>query len=107
MTAAEPGVLALLAAGGMRARRSEPPASVGPLLLVPVLLLLALVFVVSIGRITWVAVANPTFSLDRFADIFASPAARRSLLSTLGVSAIVTLTLGFASDAAVAVDGSV
>jgi putative spermidine/putrescine transport system permease protein len=61
------------------------------LLLAPALLLLALFFVVPIVRIMWIAVAEPTFSLDRFADFFASPAARRSLLTTLRVSAIVTL----------------
>jgi TOBE domain len=88
---AEPVVVAPTAAVGARVWRNEPSAAIGLLLLAPALLLLALFFVVSIVRIMWVAVANPTFSLEHFADFFASPAARRSLLTTLRVSAIVTL----------------
>jgi len=91
MTAAEPVIVAPPAAGGARVWRNEPSAAIGLLLLAPALLLLVLFFVVPIVRIMWVAVADPTFSLDRFADFFASPAARRSLLTTLRVSAIVTL----------------
>ncbi|CAA9566008.1 MAG: hypothetical protein AVDCRST_MAG59-3044 [uncultured Thermomicrobiales bacterium] len=79
------------AAGGSRAWRAEPSAAVGLLLLAPALLLLGLFFVVPIVRIVWVAVAEPSFGFDRFADFFASPAARRSLLTTLRISAIVTL----------------
>jgi ABC-type spermidine/putrescine transport system permease subunit I len=90
MTVAEP-VVAPHASGGARVWRKEPSATIGLLLLAPALLLLALFFVVPIVRIMWIAVAEPTFSLERFADFFASPAARRSLLTTLRVSAIVTL----------------
>lgn len=79
------------AAGGSRAWRAEPSAAVGLLLLAPALLLLGLFLVVPIVRIVWVAVAEPSFGFDRFADFFASPAARRSLLTTLRISAIVTL----------------
>jgi putative spermidine/putrescine transport system permease protein len=79
------------AAGGSRAWRAEPSAAVGLLLLTPALLLLGLFFVVPIVRIVWVAVAEPSFGFDHFADFFASPAARRSLLTTLRISAIVTL----------------
>jgi putative spermidine/putrescine transport system permease protein len=64
---------------------------VGLLLLAPALVLLLLFFVVPILRIFWVALTDPTLSLDRFGEFFASPAARRSLLTTLRVSAIVTV----------------
>jgi ABC-type spermidine/putrescine transport system permease subunit I len=73
-----------------RAWRNDPSAAVGLLLLAPALVLLLLFFVVPILRIFWVALTDPSFSLDRFGDFFASPAARRSLLTTLRVSAIVT-----------------
>src|SRR5918997_1014999 len=91
MTAAEPVVVAPSTIGGARTWRNEPSAAVGLLLLAPALLLLALFFVVPIVRIMWVAVTDPTFSLEHFGDFFASPAARRSLLTTLRVSAIVTI----------------
>jgi putative spermidine/putrescine transport system permease protein len=71
--------------------RNDPSAAVGLLLLAPALVLLILFFVVPILRIFWVALSDPTLSLDRFGDFFASPAARRSLLTTLRVSAIVTV----------------
>ncbi len=74
-----------------RAWRNEPSAVVGLLLLAPALVLLTVFFLVPIARIIWVALADPTFSFDRFGDFFASPAARRSLLTTLRVSAIVTI----------------
>ncbi len=74
-----------------RAWRNDPSAAVGLLLLAPALVLLLLFFVVPILRIFWVALSDPSFSLDRFGDFFASPAARRSLLTTLRVSAIVTV----------------
>ncbi len=74
-----------------RAWRNDPSAAVGLLLLAPALVLLLLFFVVPILRIFWVALTDPTLSLDRFGDFFASPAARRSLLTTLRVSAIVTV----------------
>ncbi len=91
MSAAEPAATAPIATGNSRAWRTEPSAAVGLLLLAPALLLLGLFFVVPIVRIVWVAVAEPSFGLDRFADFFASPAARRSLLTTLRISAIVNL----------------
>jgi len=74
-----------------RAWRNDPSATVGLLLLAPALVLLLLFFVVPILRIFWVALTDPTLSLDRFGEFFASPAARRSLLTTLRVSAIVTV----------------
>lgn len=74
-----------------RAWRNDPPAAVGVLLLAPALVLLLLFFVVPILRIFWVALTDPTLGLDRFGEFFASPAARRSLLTTLRVSAIVTV----------------
>jgi hypothetical protein len=90
MTAAEPGVAALSAAGGTRAWRSEPSVVAGLLLLVPVLLLLALFFVVSIVRI-----------------VGRQPAAGEVVIrADLDEAARVTisqeLTLGFTSDDAVA-----
>lgn len=74
-----------------RAWRNDPPAVIGLLLLAPALVLLFLFFVLPILRIFWVALTDPTLSLDRFGEFFASPAARRSLLTTLRVSAIVTV----------------
>jgi mannopine transport system permease protein len=74
-----------------RAWRNDPSAAVGLLLLTPALVLLLLFFVVPILRIFWVALTDPTLSLDRFGEFFASPAARRSLLTTLRVSAMVTV----------------
>lgn len=79
------------AEGRGRVWRNDPSATVGLLLLAPALVLLVLFFVVPILRIFWVALTDPTLSLDRFGDFFASPAARRSLLTTLRVSAIVTV----------------
>ena len=78
-----------------RAWRNEPSTAVGLLLLAPALLLLALFFVVPIVRIVWVALSEPALGLDRFADFFASPAARRSLLTTLRISAVVTILATF------------
>lgn len=89
MTAGQ--AIAAPAAGSGRAWRNEPSALVGLLLLAPALVLLILFFLVPIARIIWVALADPTFSFDRFGEFFASPAARRSLLTTLRVSAIVTI----------------
>lgn len=94
MTASEAAVAAPLAKTA-RAWRSEPSAAVGLLLLAPALALLALFFVVPIVRIVWVALSEPSFGLDRFADFFASPAARRSLFTTLRISAIVTVLATF------------
>ena len=74
-----------------RAWRNDPTAAVGVLQLAPALVLLLLFFVVPILRIFWVALTDPTLSLDRFGEFFASPAARRALLTTLRVSAIVTV----------------
>ncbi len=74
-----------------RVWRNDPSAAVGLLLLAPALVLLFLFFVLPILRIFWVALTDPTLSLDRFGEFFASPAARRSLLTTLRVSAIVTV----------------
>ncbi|MDQ2654253.1 MAG: ABC transporter permease [Chloroflexota bacterium] len=74
-----------------RAWRNDPSAAVGVLLLAPALVLLLLFFVLPILRIFWVALTDPTLSLDRFGEFFASPAARRALLTTLRVSAIVTV----------------
>jgi putative spermidine/putrescine transport system permease protein len=91
MTALDSGVAALPVRGRARAWRTEPSALVGVLLLAPALLLLALFFVVPIVRIIWVALTVPDFGFSRFADFFQSPAAMRSLLTTLRVSAIVTL----------------
>jgi putative spermidine/putrescine transport system permease protein len=73
-----------------RAWRNEPSAAVGLLLLAPALVLLVLFFVVPIVRIVWVAVSQPSTGLANFADFFASPAAQRSLWTTLRISAIVT-----------------
>lgn len=71
--------------------RSDPSAAVGLLLLAPALVLLVLLFVVPIVRIAWVALADPSFGFDRFADFFQSPASRRSLLTTLRISLVVTV----------------
>ena len=74
-----------------RAWRNDPSAAVGALLLAPALVLLFLFFVLPILRIFWVALSEPIFGLENFTAFFASPAARRSLLTTLRVSAIVTV----------------
>ncbi len=95
MTFSEAAVATPPVGGGARVWRNEPSAAVGLLLLAPALILLTLFFVVPIVRIVWVALSEPTFGLDRFADFFASPAARRSLLTTLRISAIVTLLATF------------
>ena len=94
MTASEAAVATPPVATG-RAWRNEPSAAVGLLLLLPALVLLTLFFVVPIVRIVWVALSEPTQGFDRFADFFASPAARRSLFTTLRISAIVTLLATF------------
>lgn len=74
-----------------RAWRNDPSARIGLLLLAPALALLLLFFVVPILRIFWVALTEPTLGFERYGEFFGSPAARRSLLTTLRVSAIVTL----------------
>ena len=51
-----------------RAWRNDPPAAVGVLLLAPALVLLFVFFVVPILRIFWVALTDPTLSLDRFGE---------------------------------------
>jgi putative spermidine/putrescine transport system permease protein len=86
-------VAAPAAATGQPGRvwRNDPSAAIGLLLLAPALVLLLLFFVVPILRIFWVALTDPTLGFDRFTEFFASPAARRSLLTTLRVSAIVTV----------------
>jgi putative spermidine/putrescine transport system permease protein len=94
MTASEAAVAAPSLPAG-RAWRNEPSAAVGLLLLLPALVLLALFFVVPIVRIVWVALSEPTLGFDRFADFFASPAARRSLFTTLRISAVVTALATF------------
>ncbi|MFT4039254.1 MAG: ABC transporter permease [Thermomicrobiales bacterium] len=74
-----------------RAWRNDPSARIGLLLLAPALALLLLFFVVPILRIFWVALTEPTVGFERYGEFFGSPAARRSLLTTLRVSAIVTV----------------
>jgi putative spermidine/putrescine transport system permease protein len=71
--------------------RSDPTVTAGLLLLAPALVFLVGLFVVPIVRIVWQAFAEPTFGLDRFREFWASPAPRRALITTLRVSAIVTL----------------
>ena len=90
MTSSEAAVAAPSLPAG-RAWRNEPSPAVGVLLLAPALVLLILFFVVPIVRIIWVALSQPSFGLENFADFFASPAARRSLFTTLRISAIVTV----------------
>ena len=72
MTAAA-SVVATPAAVGGRACRNEPSAAVR-VLLAPAPELMALYFVVPIVRIVWLALSEPIFGLERFADIFASHA---------------------------------
>lgn len=74
-----------------RAWRNDPSARIGLLLLAPALALLLLFFVVPILRIFWVALTEPTLGFERYGEFFGSPAARRSLLTTLRVSAVVTV----------------
>lgn len=76
---------------GARHWRSDPTAAVGLLLLAPALILLVGLFVVPISRIVWQALSEPTFGFDRFLDFWNSPAPRRSLFTTLRISAVVTL----------------
>ena len=71
--------------------RSDPAVATGLLLLAPALILLVALFIVPIVRIVWQAFAEPTFGLDRFREFWASPAPRRALLTTLRVSAMVTV----------------
>ena len=73
MTAGQ--AIAAPAARGGRTWRNEPSALVGLLLLAPALVLLILFFLVPIARIIWVALADPTFSFDRFG--ISSPARPR------------------------------
>lgn len=76
---------------GAREWRSDPSITVGVLLLAPAVLLLVALFVVPITRIIWQALAEPTFGLDRFREFWTNPAPRRALVTTLRVSAIVTV----------------
>ena len=79
---------------GGRARgrwRPQPPAAVGVALLAPVALLLALVFVVPFLRIFWLSLSDPTFGLQNFQTFFETPAYVRAMVTTLRVSALVTV----------------
>jgi putative spermidine/putrescine transport system permease protein len=76
---------------GAREWRRDPAATAGLLLLAPAVVLLVGLFVVPIVRIVWQALAEPSFGLDRFREFWVSPAPRRALVTTLRVSAIVTL----------------
>jgi putative spermidine/putrescine transport system permease protein len=82
---------AVAARPGAREWRSDPSTAVGVLLLAPAVVLLVLLFVVPITRIVWQALAEPTFGLDRFREFWTNPAPRRALVTTLRVSAIVTV----------------
>lgn len=78
--------------------RSEPGARTGWALAAPFLVLLGLLFLVPIGYVVWVALTDPSFGLGRFERFFTDESARRSLLTTLRVSALVTvLTLAMGS----------
>jgi putative spermidine/putrescine transport system permease protein len=87
----EPAVEPYPSRPAAREWRSDPAVTAGLLLLTPALVLLVAVFVVPIARIVWQAFAEPTFGLDRFRDFWASAAPRRALLTTLRVSAMVTV----------------
>ena len=71
--------------------RPEPGRAAGALLVAPLAVLLGLVFVVPIARVFWVALSDPSFGLQRFQSFFADEASVRALLTTLRVSAIVTV----------------
>lgn len=61
------------------------------MLLAPAIVLLVGLFVVPIVRIVWQALSEPTFGLDRFREFWLTLASRRALLTTLRISAIVTV----------------
>lgn len=71
--------------------RPEPGRGAGALLVAPLAILLGLVFVVPIARVFWVALSDPSFGLQRFQTFFGDEASVRALLTTLRVSAIVTV----------------
>jgi len=71
--------------------RRDPAATTGLVLLAPAIVLLVGLFVVPIVRIVWQALSEPTFGLDRFREFWLTLASRRALLTTLRISAIVTV----------------
>jgi putative spermidine/putrescine transport system permease protein len=89
--ASDAGVALPSARSGAREWRSDPSVTVGVCLLAPAIVLLLALFVVPIARIVWQALAEPTFGLDRFHEFWTSPAPRRALVTTLRISALVTV----------------
>jgi putative spermidine/putrescine transport system permease protein len=71
------------------------------LLVAPLVLLLGAIFIVPIARIFWIALSEPRLGLHQFRAFFDDPAATRALVTTLRISAIVTV-LGLAIGAIVA-----
>jgi putative spermidine/putrescine transport system permease protein len=71
--------------------RPHAPAAVGLALLAPVAALLAVVFVWPFLRIFWMSVSEPTLGLENFRTFFDTPAYVRAMVTTLRVSAIVTV----------------
>jgi ABC-type spermidine/putrescine transport system permease subunit I len=71
--------------------RPHAPAAVGVALLAPVAVLLAVVFVWPFLRIFWMAVSEPTLGIDNFRTFFDTPAYVRAMVTTLRVSAFVTV----------------
>src|SRR5262249_27104490 len=76
---------------GAREWRSDPSIALGLLLLAPAALLLVTLFVVPIARSVWQALAEPTPGPGRVQEFWNSPAPRRSLFTTLRISALVTV----------------
>lgn len=70
--------------------RAEPPVLAGWLLVLPLVVLLGLFFVVPVVRVVWLALSEPTFGLQHFRAFVESPAGRRSLVTTLRISVLVT-----------------
>jgi putative spermidine/putrescine transport system permease protein len=70
------------------ARRSS---ALGLALLAPLAALLGLIFIVPLARLLWNAFGQPTLGLQNFHTFFQTPAYVRAMLTTLRVSAIVTV----------------
>jgi ABC-type spermidine/putrescine transport system permease subunit I len=74
-----------------RAWRPELPLALGVGLLAPLALLLGLLFVVPLARVVELSVADPNFGFQRYRAFFDNAAEVKALLTTLKVSALVTL----------------
>jgi putative spermidine/putrescine transport system permease protein len=93
IAAARPGEERPVAAR-RRLRRPDPYW----LLLLPLLVPLALLYLVPLGQVLWISVTDPSPGLGNYQRLLAFPALQRVLLTTLRVGALTTaiaLTLGY------------